>query len=101
MSEDQLNGGNRNLGDTRRLGCPSGRWFKRVDPDTAHDPLVEIDTDNLIHEIRTPVAGVLAAILVKDVGWGGMSQKSRGAQYAQYCPPFSNGHDRYRNKSAS
>ena len=46
-----------------------GRWFKRVgDPVTVHEPLVEIDTDNVTHEIRTPVTGVLAKILVKDGG---------------------------------
>ena len=46
-----------------------GRWFKRVgDPVTVHEPLVEIDTDNVTHEILTPVTGVLAAILVKDGG---------------------------------
>ena len=46
-----------------------GRWFKRVgDPVTVHEPLVEIDTDNVTHEIRTPVTGVMAKILVKDGG---------------------------------
>ena len=46
-----------------------GRWFKRVgDPVTVQEPLVEIDTDNVTHEILTPVTGVLAAILVKDGG---------------------------------
>ena len=45
------------------------RWFKRVgDPVTVQEPLVEIDTDNVTHEILTPVTGVLAAILVKDGG---------------------------------
>ena len=44
-----------------------GRWFKRLgDPVTVHEPLVEIDTDNETHEIRTPVTGVLSKILVKD-----------------------------------
>jgi pyruvate/2-oxoglutarate dehydrogenase complex dihydrolipoamide acyltransferase (E2) component len=44
-----------------------GRWFKRVgDPVTVHEPLVEIDTDNVIHEIRTPVTGLLSKILVRD-----------------------------------
>jgi pyruvate/2-oxoglutarate dehydrogenase complex dihydrolipoamide acyltransferase (E2) component len=33
-----------------------------------HEPLVEIDTDNVTHEIRTPVTGVLSKILVKDGG---------------------------------
>jgi pyruvate/2-oxoglutarate dehydrogenase complex dihydrolipoamide acyltransferase (E2) component len=46
-----------------------GRWFKRVgDPVTMHEPLVEIDTDNVTHEVRTPVTGVLSKILVKDGG---------------------------------
>jgi pyruvate/2-oxoglutarate dehydrogenase complex dihydrolipoamide acyltransferase (E2) component len=46
-----------------------GRWFKRVgDPVTMHEPLVEIDTDNVTHEIRTPVTGVLSKILVMDGG---------------------------------
>jgi len=46
-----------------------GRWFKRVgDPVTVQEPPVEIDTDNVTHEILTPVTGVLAAILVKDGG---------------------------------
>jgi 2-oxoglutarate dehydrogenase E2 component (dihydrolipoamide succinyltransferase) len=46
-----------------------GRWFKRVgDPVTMHEPLVEIDTDNVTHEMRTPVTGLLSKILVKDGG---------------------------------
>jgi 2-oxoglutarate dehydrogenase E2 component (dihydrolipoamide succinyltransferase) len=46
-----------------------GRWFKRVgDPVTFDEPLVEIDTDNLTHEIRSPVTGELSKILVKDGG---------------------------------
>jgi pyruvate/2-oxoglutarate dehydrogenase complex dihydrolipoamide acyltransferase (E2) component len=46
-----------------------GRWFKRVgDPVSIDEPLVEIDTYNLAHEIRAPVTGVLAKILVKDGG---------------------------------
>ncbi len=46
-----------------------GRWFKRVgDPVTVHEPLVEIDTDNVTHEIRAPVTGVLSKILVKGGG---------------------------------
>jgi pyruvate/2-oxoglutarate dehydrogenase complex dihydrolipoamide acyltransferase (E2) component len=46
-----------------------GRWFKRLgDPVTVHEPLVEIDTDNVTHEIRTPVTGVLSKILVMDGG---------------------------------
>ena len=46
-----------------------GRWFKRVgDPVTVQEPLVEIDTDNVTHEIMAPMTGVLVAILVKDGG---------------------------------
>jgi 2-oxoglutarate dehydrogenase E2 component (dihydrolipoamide succinyltransferase) len=46
-----------------------GRWFKRVgDPVTVHEPLVEIDTDGVTHEILAPITGVLAAVLVKDGG---------------------------------
>jgi 2-oxoglutarate dehydrogenase E2 component (dihydrolipoamide succinyltransferase) len=46
-----------------------GRWFKRAgDPVTLDEPLVEIDTDNLTHEIRSPVTGVLSKILVNDGG---------------------------------
>jgi pyruvate/2-oxoglutarate dehydrogenase complex dihydrolipoamide acyltransferase (E2) component len=44
-----------------------GRWFKRVgDPVSANEPLVEIDTDNVTHQIRSPVTGVLSRIAVKD-----------------------------------
>jgi pyruvate/2-oxoglutarate dehydrogenase complex dihydrolipoamide acyltransferase (E2) component len=44
-----------------------GRWFKKIgDPVTLDDPLVEIDTDNVTHEIQAPVTGVLSQILVKD-----------------------------------
>jgi pyruvate/2-oxoglutarate dehydrogenase complex dihydrolipoamide acyltransferase (E2) component len=46
-----------------------GRWFKRVgDPVSIDEPLVEIDTDNLTHEIRALVTGVLAKTFVKDGG---------------------------------
>jgi len=46
-----------------------GRWFKSAgDPVTSGEPLVEIDTDNVTHEIRAPVTGVLSKILVKDGG---------------------------------
>ena len=38
-----------------------GRWFKRVgDAVSIDEPLVEIYTDNLTHEIRAPLVGVLA-----------------------------------------
>lgn len=44
-----------------------GRWFKRSgDPVTVHQPLVEIDTDNVTHEIRAPVTGVLSKIFLRD-----------------------------------
>ena len=46
-----------------------GRWFKSAgDPVTVGEPLVEIDTDNVTHEIRSPVTGVLSKILIKDGG---------------------------------
>ena len=46
-----------------------GRWFKSAgDPVTSGEPLVEGDTDNVTHEIRAPVTGVLSKILVKDGG---------------------------------
>jgi pyruvate/2-oxoglutarate dehydrogenase complex dihydrolipoamide acyltransferase (E2) component len=46
-----------------------GRWFKRVgDPVTIDEPLVEIDTYDLTHDIRAPVTSVLAEILVMDGG---------------------------------
>jgi 2-oxoglutarate dehydrogenase E2 component (dihydrolipoamide succinyltransferase) len=46
-----------------------GRWFKSVgDAVSLDEPLVEIDTDNVTHEIRAPVTGVLSKILVKDGG---------------------------------
>jgi 2-oxoglutarate dehydrogenase E2 component (dihydrolipoamide succinyltransferase) len=44
-----------------------GRWFKRVgDAVTVQEPLVEINTDNVTHEVGAPVTGVLSEILVKD-----------------------------------
>ena len=46
-----------------------GRWFKRVgDPVSIDEPLVEIDTYNLTHEIRAPATGILSKILVMDGG---------------------------------
>jgi len=46
-----------------------GRWFKRVgDPVAFGEPLVEIETDNITHEVRSPVTGVLSKIVVKDGG---------------------------------
>jgi hypothetical protein len=36
----------------------AARWFKRAgDPVTFREPLVEIDTDNATHEIRSPDRG--------------------------------------------
>jgi len=46
-----------------------GRWFKRVgNPVSIGEPLVEIDTYNLTHEIRAPATGILSKVLVKDGG---------------------------------
>jgi pyruvate/2-oxoglutarate dehydrogenase complex dihydrolipoamide acyltransferase (E2) component len=46
-----------------------GRWFKRVgDPVSVDEPLVEINTYNLRHEIRAPATGVLSNVLVRDGG---------------------------------
>ncbi|MEO8833703.1 MAG: biotin/lipoyl-containing protein [Bradyrhizobium sp.] len=44
-----------------------GRWFKKVgDSVTLDEPLVEIDTDNVTHELRATATGVLSQVLVKD-----------------------------------
>jgi pyruvate/2-oxoglutarate dehydrogenase complex dihydrolipoamide acyltransferase (E2) component len=46
-----------------------GRWFKRVgDPVSIGEPVVEIDTDNITHEIQAPATGILSKVLVKDGG---------------------------------
>jgi 2-oxoglutarate dehydrogenase E2 component (dihydrolipoamide succinyltransferase) len=46
-----------------------GRWFKRVgDPVSIGEPVVEIDTYSLTHEIQAPVTGILSKVLVKDGG---------------------------------
>jgi pyruvate/2-oxoglutarate dehydrogenase complex dihydrolipoamide acyltransferase (E2) component len=46
-----------------------GRWFERVgNPVSIGEPLVEIDTYNLTHEIRAPATGILSKVLVKDGG---------------------------------
>jgi pyruvate/2-oxoglutarate dehydrogenase complex dihydrolipoamide acyltransferase (E2) component len=46
-----------------------GRWFKRVgDPVSIGEPVVEIDTDSLTHEIQAPVTGILSKIFVRDGG---------------------------------
>jgi pyruvate/2-oxoglutarate dehydrogenase complex dihydrolipoamide acyltransferase (E2) component len=46
-----------------------GRWFKRAgDPISRDEPLVEIDADNVTHEIRASATGILSEILVSDGG---------------------------------
>jgi biotin carboxyl carrier protein len=46
-----------------------GRWFKRVgDPVSIGEPLVEIDSYSLTHEIQAPATGILSKVLVKDGG---------------------------------
>jgi pyruvate/2-oxoglutarate dehydrogenase complex dihydrolipoamide acyltransferase (E2) component len=46
-----------------------GRWFKSVsDPVSIGEPLVEIDTFNVTHEIQAPATGILSEVLVKDGG---------------------------------
>jgi 2-oxoglutarate dehydrogenase E2 component (dihydrolipoamide succinyltransferase) len=43
-----------------------GRWLKKVgDAVTRDEPLVEIDTGNVTHEVCASVTGVLSEILVK------------------------------------
>jgi 2-oxoglutarate dehydrogenase E2 component (dihydrolipoamide succinyltransferase) len=47
-----------------------GRWFKSVgDAVTIGDPVVEIDTYNMTHEIKAPVTGILSKISVRDGGF--------------------------------
>jgi pyruvate/2-oxoglutarate dehydrogenase complex dihydrolipoamide acyltransferase (E2) component len=47
-----------------------GRWFKRVgDPVSIGEPLVEIDTFDLTHEIQAPATGILSKVLVNDGGF--------------------------------
>jgi pyruvate/2-oxoglutarate dehydrogenase complex dihydrolipoamide acyltransferase (E2) component len=47
-----------------------GRWFKRVgDPVSIGEPVVEIDTYNLTHEIQAPATGILSKVLVRDGGY--------------------------------
>ena len=44
-----------------------GQWFKSVgDPVTIGEPVVEIDTYNMTHEIRAPATGILSKISVRD-----------------------------------
>jgi pyruvate/2-oxoglutarate dehydrogenase complex dihydrolipoamide acyltransferase (E2) component len=46
-----------------------GRWFKSVgDPVSIGEPVVEIDTYEMTHEIRAPTTGILSKVLVKDGG---------------------------------
>ena len=46
-----------------------GRWFKRVgDPVSIGEPVVEIDTYSLTHEIQAPATGILSKVLVEDGG---------------------------------
>ena len=46
-----------------------GRWFKRVgDPVSFGEPVVEIDTNDLTHEIQAPATGILSKVLVSDGG---------------------------------
>ena len=46
-----------------------GRWFKSVgDPVSIGEPVVEIDTYDMTHEIRAPATGILSKVLVKDGG---------------------------------
>jgi biotin carboxyl carrier protein len=46
-----------------------GRWFKRVgDPVSIGEPVVEIDTYNLTHELQAPATGILSSVMVKDGG---------------------------------
>jgi pyruvate/2-oxoglutarate dehydrogenase complex dihydrolipoamide acyltransferase (E2) component len=55
------------IADASKLSI--GRWFKRVgDPVSIGEPVVEIDTYNLTHEIHAPVTGILSKVLVKDGG---------------------------------
>jgi pyruvate/2-oxoglutarate dehydrogenase complex dihydrolipoamide acyltransferase (E2) component len=55
------------IADVLRLSV--GRWFKSVgDPVSIGEPLVEIDTYNMTHEIQAPATGILSNILVKDGG---------------------------------
>jgi pyruvate/2-oxoglutarate dehydrogenase complex dihydrolipoamide acyltransferase (E2) component len=47
-----------------------GRWFKSVgDPVTIGEPVVEIDTYNMTHEIKAPATGILSKISVRDGGF--------------------------------
>ena len=51
------------------LRLSGGRWFKSVgDPVSIGEPVVEIDTYDMTHEIRAPATGILSEVLVKDGG---------------------------------
>jgi 2-oxoglutarate dehydrogenase E2 component (dihydrolipoamide succinyltransferase) len=55
--------------ETARSTLYLGRWFERVgDSVRADEPLVEVNPDNVTHEIRSPVTGVLSRIAVRDGG---------------------------------
>ena len=44
-----------------------GRWFKRTgDPVSLDEPLVEINSADLTHEILAPATGVLTSVFAKD-----------------------------------
>jgi 2-oxoglutarate dehydrogenase E2 component (dihydrolipoamide succinyltransferase) len=44
-----------------------GRWFKSTgDAVTVDEPLLEINTDSVTHEIMAPATGVLSEILFSD-----------------------------------
>lgn len=50
-----------------RMRPSIGRWFKKIgDAVTRDEPLVEINTDNVAHEVRAPVSGTLSEVFVKD-----------------------------------
>jgi pyruvate/2-oxoglutarate dehydrogenase complex dihydrolipoamide acyltransferase (E2) component len=46
-----------------------GRWFKSAgEPVSIGEPVVEIDTFEMTHEIRAPATGILSEVFVKDGG---------------------------------
>ena len=46
-----------------------GRWFRSAgDPVSIGEPVVEIDTYEMPHEIRAPATGILSEVMVKDGG---------------------------------
>jgi biotin carboxyl carrier protein len=53
--------------DAGASACSGGRWSKSVgEPVSIGEPLVEIDSCILTHEIQAPITGILSKILVKD-----------------------------------